>query len=357
MFDQKDTPKASGLCPQHLQAPSTITSPANLPESIWSDPVDIQPAAHQFGMRIPTYFLKQIRNADDPLAKQVIPDRRELEDPCSQSDPLAEAAQSPTPVIIHRYPNRVIFLVTNQCAIHCRFCMRKRRVAGRAAINTEAIDAGIAYIRDHPALNEAILSGGDPLMLSDRSLHRLLKSLHTMPHLRVLRIHTRIPCVWPQRITADLAENLASFQPLYINIHVNHPNEITREVAQALATLSDAGIPLGSQTVLLKGVNDDTGTLRALFEKLLTLRVRPYYLHLLDRVPGTAHFQIPLERCLALTQKLRGHLSGLGMPHLMADLPGGGGKVELVPESQLVQADNHLVLKNFQGHTYYWPLS
>lgn len=307
-------------------------------------------------MRIPGYYQALIEQPNDALAKQVIPDPKELDDPFSENDPLAEETQSPAPLVIHRYPHRVIFLVTHICAVHCRFCMRKRRVGAIEPVKAEAINAGLMYINQHQEIKEVILSGGDPFMLSDLSLKAILGALKQMPHLQMLRIHTRIPCVWPQRITAQLAKCLSYFQPLYINIHFNHPREITPQVTRACKGLADAGIPLGSQTVLLKGVNDDADTLAALFEKLLTIRVRPYYLHLLDRVPGTAHFQVPIEKSLSLVQQLRGRLSGMGMPHLMADLPGGGGKVELVPESKLVKADDHLVLKNFQDRPFYWPL-
>ncbi len=306
-------------------------------------------------MRITPYFLDLIKQPQDALARQVIPDPQEVEDLCTNNDPLAEESQSPAPLIIHRYPQRALFLVADRCAVHCRFCMRKRRVGRSHPNNAAAFAAGVDYIQAHREINEVILSGGDPLMLDDATLEQLLDTLGKIPHVRTLRLHTRIPSVWPYRITPELAQLLASYRPLYINIHFNHPREISPPVEQACTWLADAGIPLGSQTVLLKGINDDAGRLISLFEKLLAIRVRPYYLHQLDRVPGTNHFQVPLERSLALVQNLRGALSGMGMPHFMVDLPGGGGKIELLPESKLPSRNGQWVFKNYQGRLFYLP--
>lgn len=356
MCDPRHSPASSNPNPYPLGVPLSITTPDHLPAHICPEPLQVTSAAQEFGMRITPHYLNLIERPDDALAIQVIPDPRELQDTFTEDDPLSEEAQSPAPQIIHRYPRRVIFLVTNQCAVHCRFCMRKRRVSAAGPISTKAIDAGLNYIKDHVEINEVILSGGDPFMLADAALCRVLGALYKIPHILMLRLHTRIPSVWPQRITPALAQSLSAFHPLYVNIHFNHPREITPQATEACNSLADAGIPLGSQTVLLKGVNDDADTLMALFEKLLAIRVRPYYLHLLDRVPGTAHFQVPIHKSLAIAQRLRGHLSGIGMPHLMVDLPGGGGKVELLPETQLRLGEDHLEIKNYQGQKYCWPL-
>jgi lysine 2,3-aminomutase len=303
-------------------------------------------------MRISAHYLSRIQSADDPIARQVIPHPDELEDSRTDPDPLNEEAQAPVPQIIHRYPHRVIFLVSNQCAVYCRFCMRKRRLTNTAQVTPHAMGQGLDYIRANPNINEVILSGGDPFMLQDAVLLEVLAALHRIKHVRILRIHTRVPNACPQRITPDLANALSAFHPLYINIHFNHPDEISPRAKQACALLADAGIPLGSQTVLLRGVNDHAATLHRLFQKLLEIRVRPYYLHQLDRVAGTAHFQVPMKMALDLMGALRGDLSGQAMPHFMVDLPGGGGKVELLPESCPGQDDTQLILQNFEGRRF-----
>lgn len=303
-------------------------------------------------MRISPHYLSLMHSADDPLARQVLPDKSELEDQQTEEDPLHEEYQSPVSQVIHRYPHRVIFLVSNQCAVHCCFCMRKRRIAPDRQVPPNALEDGLAYIRKTKEINEVILSGGDPFMLSDSDLLSILGTLRGMDHVRLLRIHTRVPSVWPQRITEDLSRALSALHPLYINIHFNHPDEISSRATEACSLLADAGIPLGSQTVLLRGVNDNVPTLRNLFQRLLEVRVRPYYLHQLDRVPGTAHFQVPLETALGLMGQLRGMLSGQAMPHFMVDLPGGGGKVELLPESCIAKNNQRWVLQNFEGRPF-----
>jgi lysine 2,3-aminomutase len=308
-----------------------------------------------FPMKINSYLLALIRSADDPLGRQFIPHADELRDADSSPDPLAEEHQLPAPQVIHRYPRRVVLLVSNQCAVHCRFCMRKRRVSRSGPVSRELIDAGIAYIRSSPQINEVILSGGDPLMLGDDYLIDILSRLRALPHVRLLRIHTRMPGVCPQRVTPELVRRLAAFHPLYINIHFNHPLELTAQAAEACRRLADAGIPLGSQTVLLKGINDDIETLRQLMQTLLVHRIRPYYIHQVDRVPGTAHFRVPIAKSLQLMDALRGELSGLAVPHLMLDLPGGGGKVALTPEVLVSKQEDHWLLRNWQGRIFSYP--
>jgi lysine 2,3-aminomutase len=336
------------------QYPADITHPLQLPATLRDHRISAARAIDAFSMRINPYFLSLIRSADDPLGRQVIPCMEELMDADESADPLAEERQSPAPQVIHRYPGRVVLLVSNQCAVHCRFCMRKRR-ADRVQVTRQCVDQGLAYIRSQTGISEVVLSGGDPLMLDDASLVAILRSLKRIAHVRLLRIHTRIPGVLPQRVTPALATALASFHPLYMNIHFNHPAEITPAVAAACQLLANAGIPLGSQTVLLKGVNDRPRVLLELMEALLAIRIRPYYLHQLDRVPGSAHFQVPITRSLALLENLRGPLSGMGVPHLMVDLPGGGGKVALTPEAIVAKDSENWHIRNWRGDVFTYP--
>jgi lysine 2,3-aminomutase len=308
-------------------------------------------------MRITPYFLDLIQRSDGALGRQVIPDPAELEDRCQQTDPLTEEQQSPAPLIIHRYPRRVIFLVSNQCAIYCRFCMRKRRVGMQHPVKPDDLRQALNYIRNCHEINEVVLSGGDPLMLGDEELTETLAALRRIAHVRVLRLHTRVPCAWPERITQRLARRLAAFHPLYINIHFNHPDEITPQAAVACSLLADAGMALGSQTVLLRGVNDRSEVLSQLFETLLGIRVKPYYLHQIDRVRGTAHFQVPLARSLELAAGLRGGISGMAVPHFVIDLPGGGGKIELLGDAIVEKQAEYWLIRNFQGRIFRYPLS
>ena len=333
-----------------------IRNTNGLPVRLASAAMDTPMPASGMPMLLNPYFLSLIRTWDDPIARQVIPHPMELNDADIPIDPLNEQAQSPVPGLIHRYPGRVAFLVSNQCAMHCRFCMRKRHVFQNQRVNQATLAAGLDYLRKQSTINEVILTGGDPLMLEDNRLNTLLQSLSQIKHIRLLRIHTRMPSALPHRITAELAQLLAGFHPLFINVHINHPSEITKQCAAALACLAGTGIPLGSQTVLLKGINDDPKILSALMQKLLEARVRPYYLHLLDRVPGTAHFQVPLEQALTLVASLRGRMSGMAIPHLMLDLPGGGGKVALTPETVIRKEPGLWLIRNWQGKTFPYPL-
>jgi lysine 2,3-aminomutase len=333
-----------------------LTDPHQLPAQLRTSPNRLKRITEQFPMRINTHYLSLISSMDDPIAKQVLPDARELEDHLADPDPLKEESQAPVAQIIHRYPHRVILLVSNQCPVYCRFCMRKRRLINQAQVSPHAIGQGIEYIRKTPQINEVVLSGGDPLMLSDSRLGYILKTLHNMAHVRILRIHTRIPNSWPQRITAKLAAALSAFHPLYINIHFNHPDEISPAAMQACTMLADAGIPLGSQTVMLQGVNDQVDILHRLFQTLLEIRVRPYYVHQLDRVPGTAHFRVPIDKALDLMQDLRKSLSGQAMPHFMVDLPGGGGKVELIRDTCPAGDDGQWVLNSFDNRRFVYSI-
>lgn len=308
-------------------------------------------------MRINPYFFALIKEAGDPIGRQVIPDPAELlNSGLEEADPLAEQDQSPVPRLVHRYPNRVLFLVSNQCAIHCRHCMRKRAVGIPDAITPEEIEQGIDYIRSTPAVREVLLSGGDPLILPDKRLEEILLHVRQIGHVEVIRIHTRVPGALPGRVTRRLARMLRRFHPLYVNIQFNHPDELTPEAVAACARLADAGIPLGSQTVLLKGVNDRAEVMIELMRQLLASRVRPYYLHHPDPVRGTAHFRVPVEKGLEIMEKLRGNISGMGVPYYMIDLPGGGGKIPLLPDYVIRRENDGLIVRNFSGGCFRYPV-
>ncbi len=260
-----------------------------------------------------------------------MPDIREIqEDPFSE-DPQQETGHSPVPHLVHRYPDRALFIVSNRCALHCRHCFRKRMVGQPGIVTPETRDQGLDYIRSTPALREVILSGGDPLLLEDRQLDELLRSLRAIRHVEIIRIHSRVPCTLPQRITPALAALLKRYHPLYLNTQFNHPDEITPQATAACALLTDAGIPLGCQTVLLKGVNDSVETMQNLLRALLKIRVKPYYLHHADPVKGTAHLRTTVDCGLAIMQTLKSRISGLAIPRYVIDLPGGGGKIPVPP--------------------------
>ncbi|MCA1797337.1 MAG: KamA family radical SAM protein, partial [Geobacteraceae bacterium] len=267
-----------------------------------------------------------------PIARQFVPAALEL-DADGEVDPLNEEGLSPVPHVVHRYPGRVLLLCASSCFAYCRFCTRKRHVgrAGRGISFSDLLRA-VEYIRDSPQIHEVILSGGDPMTMSDRLLQELLERIRQIPHVKVLRLGSRAPVVLPQRITDALCQLLQQAQPLYFMTHINHPDELCPESIAACRRLVDAGIPLVNQTVLLRGVNDNAPLLQSLFERLLELRIRPYYLHQMDLTRGTAHFRTRLEDGVAIMARLRGVLSGLAMPHFVVDLPGGHGKIPLLPE-------------------------
>jgi len=305
--------------------------------------------ARVYPLRISSHFLSLIKSPGDPLWRQVVPDPAELADPGGLADPLAEAAHSPAPGLIHRYPDRVVWLVAGRCATHCRFCFRKARLGKAEDLTDTQIEQGLDHIRRTPAIWEVILSGGDPLMLSDRRLEDILTALDGIAHVAVRRIHTRVPVTLPQRITPALTALLARFQPLYLMIHCNHPAELTAASTAAIDSLADAGLPLGSQTVVLRGINDDPAVMAELFKTLVQRRVRPYDLHLADPAAGTAHFRTGPQTAVALAKALRGHVSGLCQPHLLVDLPAGGGKVPLAPRYGRKKAATAWEVENYRG--------
>jgi lysine 2,3-aminomutase len=306
--------------------------------------------ASVYPCKVSGYYAGLIGSEGDAIWRQCIPDIRELEDDTQVADPLAEGILSPVPGLIHRYPDRAVLLVSNRCPVYCRFCMRKRHVgsAGEIPLAPEVLEQALAYLRATPAVRDVILSGGDPLMLDDVSLHLILTRLREIPHLKIIRIGTRIPVTLPERVTPELCSMLSRFHPLYINTHFNHPAEITTASARACELLANAGIPLGNQSVLLRGVNDDIAVMRDLVTGLLDIRVRPYYIHQMDLIKGTAHFRTPVSRGLEIIRGLRGHVSGLAVPHYVIDLPEGKGKVALLPEP-LEREGDLLILRTYQG--------
>lgn len=313
-----------------------------------------------FPIRINSYFLEQIKGPNDPLWKQVVPTPEELDDffnsdQILEADPLNEERDMPVPELVHRYPDRVLLMVNNQCPIICRFCTRKRKIGFAGIVSRETLRQGIEYIRNHKEVRDIVLSGGDPLLVPDKELDRILSDLRSIPHVEIIRIGTRVPGTLPQRITENLCSILKKYHPLYFNMHFNHPAELTPEVEKACNMLADSGIPLGSQTVLLKGVNDDAETMKVLLQKLLRLRVKPYYIYQADMTLGTNHFRTTVQKGLDILNALQGHTSGMGVPYFVIDTPGGGGKVRLLPNSVVSFNDKEVIVKNFEGKIYRYP--
>ncbi|MBI4429054.1 MAG: KamA family radical SAM protein [Ignavibacteriales bacterium] len=308
-----------------------------------------------FHTRINPYYLSLIRYPGDPIWLQCIPDAQELEDKDALEDPLNEEADSPVQSITHRYPDRVLFLVTSQCSMYCRFCTRKRKVSDPSKINTRYIQDGLDYIAAHLEVRDVVLSGGDPLMLTDFMLEKILAGLREIPHVEIIRLGTKMPCVLPQRITSKLCRMIKKYHPVYVNTHFNHPWECTAEAEKGCAMLADAGCPVGNQAVLMKGVNDDPDVMLELHRKLLKMRVRPYYIYQADLTKGTNHFRTPVRVGLEIMDKLRGHTSGLAVPYYVIDAPGGGGKIPLLPQYVLGRNGNDIILRNFKYDIYTYP--
>ncbi len=310
-------------------------------------------AAQRFRMDITPYFasLMDPNDPNCPIRQQVVPTRKELvhfDD--EMDDSLNEEAQSPVRGLVHRYPDRVLMLVTTQCASYCRYCTRSRLVGEADRQFTMAdYDAQIDYIARTPSVRDVLISGGDPLVLATAHLERLLARLRAIPHVEVIRIGTRVPVFLPQRIDDALISMLKRYHPLWMNIHFNHPRELTPEVAQAVTRLADAGIPLGSQTVLLAGVNDCPNVIKTLMHGLVKLRVRPYYLYQCDLVHGAGHFRTSVAKGVEIIESLRGHTSGFAIPTYCIDAPGGGGKVPIMPQYLISQSDDKVVVRNFEG--------
>jgi lysine 2,3-aminomutase len=312
----------------------------------------LQPAFDNFQMRITQHSLSQIREIGDPVWQQYVPTTQELDIVDGVIDSLDEDGDSPVPNITHRYPDRALFLVSPVCATYCRFCTRRRKVGDPEKIPLNQYDSAFAYLREHTEIRDVILSGGDPMMLSDRRLEYIFQKLREIPHIEIIRLGSRITSHMPSRITPEFCEMVQKYHPFYMNTHFNHPNELTEESVAALGRLAQAGIPLGCQTVLLKGINDDPVVMKELMLKLLKARVRPYYIYMADQVAGGEHFRTTVEKGLEIIKALRGWTSGLAVPHFVIDAPGGGGKVPLLPEYVEEINEDEVVFRNFQGQRF-----
>lgn len=333
----------------------SITSSEGLPQISGYDKSDIDTVTKKYPLFINPYYLNVIKSSPC-LLKQAIPDIKEISDIRGYSDPLNEEALSPVPGLTHKYPDRVLFLISSQCAMYCRFCNRKRKVGNPSMVTAESIEEGLRYIKATKTIKDVLLSGGDPLLLSDERLDYILSRINVIDHVEIIRIGTRIPCTLPQRITPNLVDILKKYHPLYINTHFNHPLEITPESSLACKMLADAGIPLGCQTVLLKGVNDNKDIIRELMRKLLKVRVKPYYLFQADLAIGTSHFWTPLQKGIEIMEGLQGFLSGMGVPRFVIDLPDGGGKIPVIPHYIKGIKGKKLIIKNYMGVEYKYPL-
>ncbi len=274
------------------------------------------------------YYLELARSAGAPVARQVLPDPEEISglNENLPEDPILEERYAPVHNLTHRYRDRVLFLISDRCPIYCRFCTRKRKVGRSLKVTEESVSDGIRYIRENPGIRDVLLSGGDPLMLDDSRLGRIISEIRDIPHVEIIRVGTRVPAAFPERVSTGLADLLAGFTPLYIHTHFNHPAEITPDSRKACRLLADAGIPLGNQTVLLKGINDDPDVLERLFRELILMRVKPYYLFQMDEVRGTRHFRTPLTAGIRIMEELRRRTSPMALPVFVVDLPDGAGK-------------------------------
>ena len=316
-------------------------------------------ARSKLAMAITPYFFNLVEAQDEngAIRRQVVPRLEETHQAAwEMADPCGEDSHSPVPGLVHRYPDRVLFLVTDRCAAYCRYCTRSRLVSNAAGYDFHAdFDRQLAYIEAHPEIRDVLLSGGDPLLFSDEKLEYLLSRLRAIPHIEFLRIGTRIPVFLPQRITPELCAMLRQFHPLFVSIHSNHPAELTTEVRDALGRLADAGIPLGNQSVLLRHVNDDVAVMKLHVQKLLRCRVRPYYIYQCDLIAGSAHLRSSVRRGIEIMQGLRGHTTGYAVPQFVIDAPGGGGKVPVNPEYVLSHNHDRVVIRNFEGRVFEYP--
>jgi len=331
----------------------SVSDVTELAEHFGLMPETLQPVNELFPCRVPRRWLKKITAPGDPLFRQCVPDPAESAGGSELlDDPLGELRFKKSGIIVQKYPDRCLFLVSGECAMYCRFCTRKRKFRQPFIITQADIDAGITYIQEHPELRDVLLSGGDPFLLDDDQIEYILRGVRQAKHIKIIRIGTRTPGVLPERITAKLVKMLKKYQPLYLNIHFNHPDELDETTCRALKRLADAGIVLGSQTVLLKGVNDSPEVMKELMWKLLENRVRPYYIFQCDLIYGTSHFRTPLAQGVKIMESLRGWCSGMANPHFVIDLPGGGGKVPVTPEYLMHRDGNRLTYRNYCGETY-----
>jgi lysine 2,3-aminomutase len=315
----------------------------------------------KLALAITPYFFNLIDRDDPncPIRKQLIPRGEEAIISEEESlDSLGEDSHSPVPGLVHRYPDRVLFLVTDRCASYCRYCTRSRLVSNAQDYNFHPeYEQGLRYIESHPEIRDVLLSGGDPLLLSDKKLEHLLSRLRAIKHVEFIRIGSRIPVFLPQRITPALCDILKTYGPIWMSIHVNHPKECTAELKAATDRLSFAGVPLGNQSVLLKGVNDDVDVMKALVHRLLRMRVRPYYLYQMDLITGGSHFKVDVRKGLEIIKALRGHTTGYAIPQYVIDAPGGGGKVPMNPDYVESITDKEIIFRNYEGGRYTYPLT
>jgi len=316
----------------------------------------IEASKGRLATAITPYFAKLMDRQDSncPIRRQAIPTLNEFHlSPADLLDPCAEDENSPVPHLVHRYPDRVLLLVTDKCAVYCRYCTRRRMVGeSEKSITAEELDQALAYIQSTKKIRDVLISGGDPLLLEDEVLDGILAKIHKIPHVEVIRIGTRVPVTLPQRITPSLTAILKKYHPLWMSIHFTHPKEITKEVRRSCGLLSDAGIPLGSQTVLLRGINDRPVVMKRLMHELLKTRVRPYYIYQCDLAMGTEHFRTPVAVGINIIEKLRGHTTGYAVPSFVIDAPGGGGKIPVGPTYLISQDKGKMVLRNYQGRVF-----
>jgi len=331
----------------------SVVDPRGLKELFGINEKKIDQIIKKFPMSINSYYLGLIKKRNDPIWKQCIPDFKEISDRRGKADPLREEIYSPIFGLVHRYPDRVLLLVSNLCATYCRFCTRKRKVGKQySCLSDKDFKKAIRYIESHKKIRDVIISGGDPLLLSDERVEHYIKNIRKIDHVEIIRIDSRTPCTLPQRITPKLCKMLTKYPPVYFLTHFNHPREITKEAKKACEMLVNSGVVMGNQSVLLKGVNDDPKVLIELGQELLKIKVRPYYLFIADAVRGTAHFRVSIRRALRIMKGVIGHTSGLAVPRLIIDLEKGGGKIPLLPSYMIERTDGKYIFENFEGRKF-----
>lgn len=343
----------------HWQVKNRITDADTLKKVIdinEKEKKEIESSLNTLRMAITPYYATLIDYSDRtcPIRKQAVPTAKELKmGNADMEDPLYEDIDSPVPGLTHRYPDRVLLLITDQCSMYCRHCTR-RRFAGVTdkAMSMDKIDKAVDYIRKNPEIRDVLLSGGDALLISNKRLEEIIKKLRTIDHVEIIRIGSRTPVVMPQRITTDLVEMLKKYHPIYLNLQFNHPKEITKTVQKAIEKLNYAGILVGNQSVLLKDINDQPAIMKKLVQKLLYIRVKPYYLYQCDLSKGIEHFRTPVSKGIEIIESLRQHTTGMAVPTYVIDAPGGGGKIPVSPQYLISQSKNKVILRNYEGNIY-----
>jgi lysine 2,3-aminomutase len=318
--------------------------------------IGVDGCKNKLTMSIPPYWASLMDPEDPacPIRLQTVPRAGELETaPEEMADPCGEEKNSPVHGLVHRYPDRVLFLVNEMCAMYCRYCTRSRMVGdGNRTLNPDTYEAAFEYIRSNKKIRDVLISGGDPLTLGDNMLEYIIKNVKAIPHVEFVRIGTRIPVTMPQRVTSDLVNMLKKYSPIWMSIHFNHPREVTKRVKFACDLIADSGIPMGSQTVLLKGVNDNAAVMKKLMHELLKIRVRPYYIYQCDPILGSKHFRTPVSVGIDIMEKLRGHTTGYAVPTFVIDAPGGGGKIPVGPQYIVAHEGNNYTIRNYAGERY-----